>query len=286
MHFSKFALLNFFFSFSSSELYFFNQVNCPMRKCDYCFQMGHKKSDCPKLTEDLSDANSEARKKRRAEEYAAKREARREEWKAHLASATGLEGHGPLYEILGLPTGKLASEADIKSVYKKLALKYHPDKNRNAEDPEAIAAKFEEVRDWGMMRVVYSCLIILVPGEETSGFMCLHLNTSSIGFCHISSSSVSPPLFFFFHFQIKAAYELLLEALSGEGLDQEKASKLTGVKPQSAAVKAALSVVKPAKSGTDALNQRAQALAAGRAAAAAAAGGDGNAKPGLSETEG
>jgi len=84
-----------------------------------------------------------------------------------------------------------------------------------------------------------------------------------------------------FH-QIKAAYELLLEALSGEGLDQEKASKLTGVKPQSAAVKAALSVVKPAKSGSDALNQRAQALAAGRAAAA----GDGNNKPGLSETEG
>ena len=85
-----------------------------MRKCDYCFQMGHKKSDCPKLTEDLSDANSEARKKRRADEYAAKRHLRREEWKAHLASATGLEGHGPLYEILGLPTGKLATEAEIK----------------------------------------------------------------------------------------------------------------------------------------------------------------------------
>jgi hypothetical protein len=77
-----------------------------------------------------------------------------------------------------------------------------------------------------------------------------------------------------------------LEALSGEGLDEDKASKVTGKKVQSAAVKAALSVVKVAQ-GTGALNQRAQALASVRAAAAAtAATMAGPSKPGLSETEG
>ncbi|MFZ2201944.1 MAG: DnaJ C-terminal domain-containing protein [Microgenomates group bacterium] len=43
------------------------------------------------------------------------------------------------YEVLGI--GKSASEAEIKSAYRKLALKYHPDRNKEAGSTE----KFKEV---------------------------------------------------------------------------------------------------------------------------------------------
>jgi molecular chaperone DnaJ len=46
------------------------------------------------------------------------------------------------YEILGI--GKTASEAEIKKAYRKLAMQYHPDVNKN--DPSA-AEKFKEVSE-------------------------------------------------------------------------------------------------------------------------------------------
>ena len=45
------------------------------------------------------------------------------------------------YEILGI--NKTASESEIKTAYRRLAVKYHPDKNR--DDPEKAKEKFQKI---------------------------------------------------------------------------------------------------------------------------------------------
>lgn len=45
------------------------------------------------------------------------------------------------YQILGIKRG--ASEAEIKKAFKKLSLKYHPDKNKGNEEKVMISMNYE-----------------------------------------------------------------------------------------------------------------------------------------------
>jgi len=53
-----------------------------------------------------------------------------------LRQKTGVYGFTALYEVLGLPTNKLANKRTIKLAYHKLSLVWHPDKQNG---PDSIA---------------------------------------------------------------------------------------------------------------------------------------------------
>ena len=50
--------------------------------------------------------------------------------------------HAADYETLGLPLG--ASKADVKKAYRKLAVKWHPDKH--VTDKDIASAKFQAIQ--------------------------------------------------------------------------------------------------------------------------------------------
>ena len=54
-----------------------------------------------------------------------------------------------LYTVLGVAKGHLATEAEIKTAYKKAALKWHPDRHSasNAEKKLEAESKFKEIGD-------------------------------------------------------------------------------------------------------------------------------------------
>ena len=71
------------------------------------------------------------------------------------------------YEVLGI--GKNATDAEIKSAYRKLAKKYHPDLNPGDKDAEE---KFKEVNEANDVlsdpdkRKRYDCLLYTSPSPR------------------------------------------------------------------------------------------------------------------------
>ena len=61
------------------------------------------------------------------------------------ASASALFDGKDAYALLGIENGLEATEGEIKKSYRKLALKWHPDKNKD-KDPKLVAEKFDKLQ--------------------------------------------------------------------------------------------------------------------------------------------
>lgn len=151
-----------------------NQVDCPNLLCNHCKKKGHKRSECPDYTETIKE---EAKEKKREKQKEAKRRKKMEDWTVELRQKSGVAGFAALYKILELPERKLATLHDIKAAYKRLSLKWHPDKHPdNLEEATekflGIKAAYELLEEGirtggaGMGGAVFSAGDLFAPGQQ------------------------------------------------------------------------------------------------------------------------
>ena len=89
------------------------------------------------VLEDLPELEEVGAEELKAEAEAEKQEAAR---LAGMPPETK-EEKPDLYDVLGIPRN--ATDAEVRSAYKKAAIKWHPDKNRHQE--ELAESKFKEI---------------------------------------------------------------------------------------------------------------------------------------------
>lgn len=121
---------------------------CPNMRCHVCNGVGHKMFDCDVYKEQEEKRKADEKKRKRQQQYHLKKCRRKHDWEDALRQKTGVYGFTALYEVLGLPTNKLANKRTIKLAYHKLSLVWHPDKQNGKTEDEKIDAeqKFLELK--------------------------------------------------------------------------------------------------------------------------------------------
>jgi hypothetical protein len=135
--------------------------DCPNKRCRYCFEIGHEREDCEQWKTELARLQKEDKKKKRKKAYEKKKWTKYQERSRALRDATGVHGFASLYRVLGLSERKLASEKDIKRAYRKMAVKWHPDKNPGNE--EEAQERFEEIK------AAYDLLLEVIQNGSVEG---------------------------------------------------------------------------------------------------------------------
>ena len=115
-------------------------------KCRTCGGTGHKFMECDQWKVEEVERLKKEKNRKRQDQYFKKKLRKQQDWDEHLRKATGVRGFSALYEVLGLPTNKLAKEADIKSAYRKMSLLWHPDKHMGKDTEEEAQQKFLEIQ--------------------------------------------------------------------------------------------------------------------------------------------
>jgi len=129
------------------------------KKCYICKEKGHSKSECPRKpcftcrlpghTQENCPVQLEMDKKRKMEKWKAKKKEKRQaDAENKLRVESGVDNYQNLYQLLRLPTFKVATRSELSKAFQNMSLTWHPDKWYNKPESHQIIAreKYQEVR--------------------------------------------------------------------------------------------------------------------------------------------